>query len=813
MGPRLRDKLIGRSRLAEKVIGPALTVVILLLTFLIGGAAEAATSTLEIETAIEANVTRVPEFVFIRQEAEKLGVKAYLFGGTAAGFAHYVKNDLERLKGDKAVQAQRFDYDFTNIFRSTQDLDVVVDGPADKIERLKEALVSKYPHFVGGKAAKWELRSLRESKGKPGESGYKEALLDSPDFLNQNSDSNSTGLIEVTKSSSGDVVLDLRDRSGRPSQFLRDVAAGEISFYESAQHKSTPRARAGNNPEIFSVMRALTKAFQYDLKFRSGDWAAMQAIVNRFDPSEIEKNADTKRRFIDVGVKLFMHAVDVERAWNDLESLGLRTKLVEFDSPNTEGSLAWWMNKEPLRTKPVGQGGGRTAQEVARQLGLPSLTIAHETRSLLALESLERSPRGVPNFFISRNGHKGEAAAYGEGVYARIGRKGAVGSGLTVRMVLRPDAREGSDFTLAKGTEDYVVLHNKAAAMIVNESYALSLVQYVESIGFDDKFDSNEKGLLEKLTRRLRAQLGSLTEQDHAKIRAIYQRAPHKTRIISELIRLGVPLPISESNYEHLVDMKMQRVRELKAGFKRAVMNANQFQYDWRGMLNEMEELASVARSLDAFVAALEFGMKFPRGSTVTIGMYTGARASLVSQYFDRMWAQVRTVDDVWRVRDVVAGTHSTGRLKELAAPMMKTASDLVRLERMQEGELGGFTTIDWIVKNPEKVMRLRPTAEELESLIPHRDRHEWVKRALPHATKASQVLALFEKEFRYSGGVHTAESRASFWGLWVSDGLKRFSSLSPTPEDSALARMIEARINPRASRTCESVFMHFVRQ
>ncbi|MEK7356253.1 MAG: hypothetical protein AAB250_07375, partial [Bdellovibrionota bacterium] len=172
-----------------------LRFVSILMSF-VGSVAWGQVSTSEIELEILRNITRVPEFVFIRAEAEKLEVKAYLFGGTAAGYAHYVRNDLERAKGDTRIQAARFDYDFTNIFRSTQDLDVVVDGSMEKIEALRNVLMTKYPHFVGAKEAKWELRSLRESQGRPTEPGYKEALLDSADFLNQNSDSNSTGLIE-----------------------------------------------------------------------------------------------------------------------------------------------------------------------------------------------------------------------------------------------------------------------------------------------------------------------------------------------------------------------------------------------------------------------------------------------------------------------------------------------------------------------------------------------------------------------------------------------------------------------------------------
>ena len=93
------------------------------------------------ETA--AQLGRVPELSFVRQEAEKLGVRAFLFGGTASGYVHYVKWDLQRRKNDPRYQDSRFDYDFTNIYRSTQDLDVVIDGPQEKIEILEKILKEK----------------------------------------------------------------------------------------------------------------------------------------------------------------------------------------------------------------------------------------------------------------------------------------------------------------------------------------------------------------------------------------------------------------------------------------------------------------------------------------------------------------------------------------------------------------------------------------------------------------------------------------------------------------------------------------------
>ncbi len=54
----------------------------------------------ELLEALKKKRTQVIEFERIKAVAKQLGIRVWLFGGTAASFAHYVKWDLERLKGD-----------------------------------------------------------------------------------------------------------------------------------------------------------------------------------------------------------------------------------------------------------------------------------------------------------------------------------------------------------------------------------------------------------------------------------------------------------------------------------------------------------------------------------------------------------------------------------------------------------------------------------------------------------------------------------------------------------------------------------------
>lgn len=487
----------------------------------------------ELESAIADHLMDVEEFRIMRQEAEKLGVRLWLFGGTAAGYGHYVKWDMQRKKGDPRFQKERFDYDFTNIYRSTQDADLVVDGSEEQLEKLKIALKQQMPYVSGSKEAEWDMRLLTKS------THNRMALRDDPNFLNQHSDSNSTGLIEVTTpkidpvtKTPEPIVKDLRDWNAdfrkKPPHFFEDIRQSRLTYYFSPTHDQTEMAKAGVNPPILSAVRYLTKAFQYELDVTDSDMQKIKKVIDEFDPSQLT-NADAKRRLEKIGKRLFMHAVNLEYAWDKLEELGLRKKLITFSSKTDEkGSLAWWMNKEPLRTKSLGQRkantphdpkafpedhplSGKTIQQLINEGLLPKdFIVAHETSDFLAFESITRSHKGEPNVLISREGNSHETAAYGDGFYTAIGRKGARGTGLTARFTVNPLAREGIDFTIHRGKEDkgaftdgdYIVWKNRAALQVIPESLNIDPVGYMKMLSNGD-ITREDRGLIEKLRRRI----------------------------------------------------------------------------------------------------------------------------------------------------------------------------------------------------------------------------------------------------------------------------------------------------------------------
>lgn len=500
--------------------------------------------------AISARMDLVPEFKFIREQAVKLGIKVYLFGGTASAYAHYVRWDLLREAGDQRFQADRFDYDFTNIYRANQDLDVVVDGPKSAVNALQRALMATFPHFQGKKDG-WEVRSLRESI-----SDHQMALLNDFNFLNQKSDSNSTGLIEITQSQDP-VVRDVFDWNSRSPRYLHDIAAGKITYYDSLKHDQTERARNGLNPTIFSALRYLIKTVQFDLQMKPEDQKIVEKLIRDFDPGTV--NGYVKEKLNELGRKFIMNAVNLEYAIDLANQLGLKSKLLPLSDPQKMFTTAWWLSKEPLRSQLVGQGTGKTA----RELGLD--VVAHDTRGFEAFDSITRSHTGAPNVFVSRPGHAGENAAAGKGFYVLKGDRGLWGTGITIRFHINPDAREGTDFTIEG---DMLVFLNKNALRVIQNSYSVDFVGFFEMLT-DPVNESYDLGNLERLRRKITHDIRSVSAEEEAKVLKIVQDHV-KTRSSLPMIERTVLSPLESSwlkvrhstKYPDIVNALLSRIED-----------------------------------------------------------------------------------------------------------------------------------------------------------------------------------------------------------------------------------------------------------
>lgn len=449
----------------------------------------------ELITRVSEQISKVIEFDYIRSLAKNMGIRVWLFGGTASSFIHYIRWDIAAHKGLTDLLMDRFDYDFSSIFRSTQDIDLVVDAPPETARRFQDMIANRFPHFLGERATKWEVRTLRSRIGRPGEPQFKEALINDSDFQDQNTDSHSVGMIEVSDPGNDPIIRDLRNWNQSQNIFLEDALHQEITFFRSDRHFQTSRAIAGENPEILSALRILVKAFQYELVIPRSDFEQIRKISNQFDPRQIS-NTIAKKRIQDTSKKLIIHAVNLEYAFNVLDELGLRQKLISMGDSKHQGDFAWWLNREPLRSKPVGQGFGPTAKEI----NLPE--VIHEASGALAMESIMRAHSGAPNVLISRKGGHAERAAFGDGFYTSTRSTSYRGSGIYIRFAVNPNAREGTDFIFLN--QDIIVFKNKNALRIIPESFEIDLndILNLAETRTNLAINKSDRGLIEQHLRR-----------------------------------------------------------------------------------------------------------------------------------------------------------------------------------------------------------------------------------------------------------------------------------------------------------------------
>ena len=296
-------------------------------------------------------------------------------------------------------------------------------------------------------------------------------------------------------------VKDLFDWDSPKPKFLKDVLDGKLHFYYGEKHKETQRYIEGKNPSIFAVIRYFIKLFQHDLEPRTEDLSKIKEIIKKTD----WKVDGYVQNWLNNNVpKLFLHARNVEYAAEVLEETGLKDKLLQLD-----GEAKIWANKEPLRSFPLGRGEGKTARE------LDIKTVAHDTKDFFLWTVITRSRKGEPNVLISREGTPGESAARGDGFYTIKNRRRGWGNGFSVRFEMNPEAREGKDFKIYN---EIVLILNKRAVRVIPESIAVSsLLEYFQLLA-SGNFEEGDKGLLEKLKRKLRNNLVTREKKDASKI-------------------------------------------------------------------------------------------------------------------------------------------------------------------------------------------------------------------------------------------------------------------------------------------------------
>ena len=543
---------------------------------------------LELQHGITKGLARVHEFQVLAEKAQELDIKAvYLFGGAAATLAHYVQRDLvhqhmqnlasmglsSQASQDQSAPAfdeTEFNYTLWSMLFHNQDIDIVVDThDQQKIQQLKEVIQTALPMTD----FKWDFWGLNiDFKNRP-------ALLTSQDVAHQHTDSHSTILMPVYLSGhqlapslavhppfkktsrtttqsqppqQQPQIYDLRDKllskgkfdattatSGHATQFLTDVLEKKLSCYYSAKHHQSPRYKKGNNPEIFFAIRTLAKAFQYGLDIPDNCINRIQKIFKNFK-ADRDLKTDYSQYWIEKNAKkLYTHSIDLERSQRVLQQLGALEVLKSIGNTNKMGSMAWWLDRQPLLSRPIHarpvnvlsqkleapnntedalspQTGASTEKNLtAAQLGLHY--VVHNTPSIEAYESIVRSHDQKPNVFISRASKPGERAIIsGDGFYtasvngpiAHTPSNNIYGP-LRICFRVHPQARQNIDFIFSNNGHT-VIFKNKEALNIANDSVSKDIEYFnawlaqdeSDSIKFWENLLENKAGLLLFVARR-----------------------------------------------------------------------------------------------------------------------------------------------------------------------------------------------------------------------------------------------------------------------------------------------------------------------
>jgi hypothetical protein len=505
---------------------------------------------LELEQGLRSKIHAVPEFKIIKNEAKRLGVKVYLFGDSALAFANYVKSDLLSQKGDHSYILEKLDYDFKNIFYSTQVMEVVVDGNESQVKQMSKFIESQFAQIFnrkmpGSKKVVWDVRPYKTAKSKIGAADYREALLENHEYLNQNLDSVATGLVDITEDPDNLIVLDLQDMKSKENKFLRDLAAEKIIFYRSRLHEETPLYEAGINPEIISVIKTLTRTFQFELYLEDSTLIQIKNIIFEFDPNA-KLNPQAQAQIIHLGKNLIRHAANAEKAWDALEKLGLRKKLSKFDSAFTPDALSWWLYKEPLRRvqlakEPSQENGNYKLGKSAKELSLNY--VVYDAQTFENFELINKSLVDDPKLFLGKDSKDKTKSLNSMGFYTKVYVPKMTLNPLEIKFQVNPLAKEGADFILTSDggsqVKNKVIIKNKAALIIASENnlgwldYFREFYEEKEKL-YDNYYNPNLKSRLKNLFTS-KQPLDFYNQEDYLKSSRIKQKLERsKTQISPE---------------------------------------------------------------------------------------------------------------------------------------------------------------------------------------------------------------------------------------------------------------------------------------
>ncbi|OGQ79913.1 MAG: hypothetical protein A2289_12805 [Deltaproteobacteria bacterium RIFOXYA12_FULL_58_15] len=464
-------------------------------------------------TAVGERLGRVHEFSRMQNIAKDLGIaNVWLVGPSALSWTQYVHWDLQRQSGNTDVAAERFNYNWINIFRRHEPLQIVINGTSEQAQHYEERLKAEMPQVTGGNND-WQIQLLdSEHKGLPG-------LLESSEFLTTHRSSVARGAIELTATES-QIVSDIGGANST-QVFLED------NYYRRPRFDDHDlEADRYYHPPILAALRYLVVVSRHRFEVPKESCRLIRKIFAEFNEKRDLHNLRLKEEFLSNVEALGSDSMDVAHLFKVLKHVGATGVVQKLREKEIE----------PIKFGPLGLG-----------IGIPAWLLGFRKAGhgilfggLEQYDSMTSAPDGKPNV------HKSvKRAAFGEGHYVSPGNKGWTTfpnetvrkdrpdiqrdrSVPTVRYEVHPWAqtsgrRLGGDFNI--NTSDDYKFKNGRALRVICEKPDLEVAEYFEWLQNNPPFTAADVGIQDYVERLLQNRTQIMGDADVQRAYATVQRS------------------------------------------------------------------------------------------------------------------------------------------------------------------------------------------------------------------------------------------------------------------------------------------------
>lgn len=397
------------------------------------------------------------ELMFLTKLASRLNIQVQLRELTASDLTFYAQQNILRKKGSNTFTQNRFDDHFVNIFpfmAAEDSFEMNVQGDEQMIRQFKFEIKKRF-----------EIGNLKIN------------------YVNQSPDTSRSN-------SSIDLI------SKKISSPLIESAENNLIYLTTSDHS------------ISDAIHLIAMASRYGYSFSEPAFdfikttIASLPLMTALEAKSIY-NANVLAKMEQEALEIFTRARSLESTYRQLKELDPENRLRFVGA-----TYSIFSGKQPLESKPIGTGTGKTAAEhklteVTHQTFLPAYTTMTSTRE------------GTINAYISRqknvnnsNGDfPGELARRGNGFYTMWGADNQFDNEhgqYKINYNVNPNAREGTDFFLFNSE---VIFLNAAALEISPSMYSEKL----DPISYFQLFTSNTPNRLEK-SLQYRAKWRSMME-------------------------------------------------------------------------------------------------------------------------------------------------------------------------------------------------------------------------------------------------------------------------------------------------------------